>query len=197
VSSVSETDAPSAVGTPRASRADSQGAVTMHTIEKTVEVGVPVRTAYNQWTQFEEFPRFMRAVRDVQQLDDKRLHWRAVVLGQPLEWTAEITHQVPDRRICWRSTAGIANSGSVSFQPLSSARTRVTLRVLVHPESTAQSAGCTLGLVGALLRGDLARFRTFIEGRGWETGRWRGEIQGMVVIPATHARQGLARARSA
>jgi hypothetical protein len=98
-----------------------QGAVTMHTIEKTVEVGVPVRTAYNQWTQFEEFPRFMRAVRDVQQLDDKRLHWRAVVLGQPLEWTAEITHQVPDRRICWRSTAGIANSGSVSFQPLSSA----------------------------------------------------------------------------
>jgi len=157
----------------------------MTTIEKTIEVDVPIRTAYNQWTQFEEFPRFMEGVKEVHQLDDKHLHWRAEVLGKDVEWNSEITHQVPDQRISWRSTSGAQNTGSISFLPLTENRTQVTLHMVIDPEGAAQTTGSALGLVSARIEGDLKRFKDFIEKRGAETGKWRGEIQGQQVIRET------------
>jgi uncharacterized membrane protein len=161
-----------------------------HTVEKVVDVAVPVHIAYNQWTQFEEFPCFMKGVLEVRQLDERRLRWRAAIFGRPVEWTAEITQQVPDRRIAWRSLFGARNSGMVSFRSLTRTCTRVTLRMTVQPRKGVESAATALGLVAARVGRDLERFRIFIEARGGETGRWRGEIQGLVVIPATHARRG-------
>jgi uncharacterized membrane protein len=105
----------------------------MTTIEKTIEVSVPVRTAYNQWTQFEQFPRFMEGVKEVQQLDDKHLRWRAEIAGKEVEWTSEITQQVPDQRIGWRSTSGAQNAGSVSFLALADNRTQLTLHMVIDP----------------------------------------------------------------
>jgi uncharacterized membrane protein len=154
----------------------------MTTIKKTIEVDVPVRTAYNQWTQFEEFPRFMEGVKEVRQLDDKHLHWRAEVMGKEVEWDSEITHQVPDQRVAWRSTSGADNSGSVAFQPLGQDRTQLTLHMVIDPEGAAQATGSALGIVSARIEGDLKRFKKFIEERGAETGQWRGEIKGQQVI---------------
>ena len=161
----------------------------MTTIEKTIEVSVPVRTAYNQWTQFEQFPRFMEGVKEVQQLDDKHLRWRAEIAGKEVEWTSEITQQVPDQRIGWRSTSGAQNAGSVSFLALADNRTQLTLHMVIDPEGAAQSTGSALGLVGARIEGDLKRFKDFIEKRGQETGEWRGEIHGKDVIPETPGRR--------
>jgi len=161
----------------------------MTTIEKTIEVSVPVRTAYNQWTQFEQFPRFMEGVKEVQQLDDKHLRWRAEIAGKEVEWTSEITQQVPDQRIGWRSTSGAQNAGSVSFLALADNRTQLTLHMVIDPEGAAQSTGSALGLVGARIEGDLKRFKDFIEKRGQETGEWRGEIHGKDVIRETPGRR--------
>src|SRR2546423_9303924 len=101
----------------------------MATIQKTIEVPVPVREAYNQWTQFESFPRFMEGVEEVRQLDDRRLHWRARVGGRDVEWDAEITEQVPDTRIAWRSTQGRETAGVVAFQRLDDTHTQVSLQM--------------------------------------------------------------------
>lgn len=154
----------------------------MASIEKSVDVDLPVRTVYNQWTQFEEFPLFMEGVKEVQQLDDKHLHWRAEVLGKETEWTAEITEQVPDQRISWRSTSGARNVGTVSFTPLGPSQTKVTARIEYDPEGASENAASALGLVSARIEGDLKRFRKFIEQRGKETGQWRSEIQGSKVL---------------
>ena len=145
-------------------------------IEESIEVDVPVSTAYNQWTQFEDFPRFMEGVKEVRQLDDKRLVWRAEIAGKNVEWTAEITQQEPDRRIGWRSTSGAANAGSVTFEPLGPNRANATLRLEYEPEGASEKAVAALGLVKARVHGDLERFKDFIEERGRETGAWRGEI---------------------
>lgn len=153
----------------------------MTSIEKSIEVDVPVRTAYNQWTQFEDFSRFMEGVKEVRQLDDKRLHWRAEVMGKEVEWDAEITQQIPDQRITWRSTSGAKNAGSISFQALGPEKTRLTLTIEIEPEGAAQTSGSALGLVGLRVDGDLKRFKEFIEERGLETGQWRGEIHGSQV----------------
>jgi uncharacterized membrane protein len=159
-------------------------------IEKSIDVNVPVRTAYNQWTQFEEFPRFMEGVKQVRQLDDKRLHWRAEVGGKEVEWTAEITQQEPDRKIGWRSTSGNANAGSVTFEPLGPNQTRVTLRLEYEPEGAVEKTGSAIGVVTARVAGDLKRFKEFIETRGAETGAWRGEIRGgQVTKPDTGSQQ--------
>jgi uncharacterized membrane protein len=147
-------------------------------IEKSIEVNVPVSTAYNQWTQFEEFPRFMEGVTEVRQLDDKRLHWRANVGGKDIEWNAEITQQTPDKRIAWRSTSGAENMGSVSFHPLGTNKTSVTLRIDYDPKGFTEKVGNALGVLSARVEGDLERFKEFIEARGEETGAWRGQIQG-------------------
>ena len=150
----------------------------MSRIEKSIDVNVPVHTAYNQWTQFESFPQFMEGVEEVQQLDDKRLHWRAQIGGKQKEWDAEIVEQQPDRRVAWRSLDGAPNDGIVTFQPIDANSTRVTLALDYAPEGFLENVGDALGFVSGRVKGDLERFKAFIESRGAETGAWRGEIHG-------------------
>jgi uncharacterized membrane protein len=144
---------------------------------KSIEVDVPVRTAYNQWTQFEEFPRFMEGVEEVRQIDDANLHWRADIGGREVEWTARITEQLPDERIAWTSTSGARNAGVVTFHHLTPERSRVTLQLDYEPEGMTEKLGDWLGLIGQRAQGDLERFKEFIEERGQETGAYRGEIR--------------------
>jgi uncharacterized membrane protein len=153
----------------------------MAEIDTEVVVEVPIQVAYNQWTQFESFPSFMEGVKEVRQLDDKTLHWRAQIAGKELEWTATITEQEPDRRIGWRSTSGNPNAGAVVFESLAPNRTRVKLYVAYEPEGAVEKTGSALGAVSARVQGDLRRFKEFIEGRGVESGAWRGEIHGREV----------------
>jgi uncharacterized membrane protein len=148
----------------------------MATIEESVEVEVPVRTAYNQWTQFEEFPRFMEGVEQVRQLTDTRLHWVAEIAGRRREWDAEITEQVPDQRISWCSTEGTANSGVVTFHRLADGRSKVMLQLEFEPEGAMEQAGDKLGIVKGRTKADLKRFKEFIESQGRESGAWRGDV---------------------
>jgi len=149
----------------------------MATIEQSIEVNAPLRAVYNQWTQFEEFPRFMEGVKEVRQLDDKRLHWRAVIGGKEKEWDAEIVEQRPDERIAWTSRGGAWNAGAVTFHRIDDNRTRVMLQVDYDPQGAVENVADALGIVKARVKGDLERFQEFIERRGRETGAWRGEIQ--------------------
>jgi uncharacterized membrane protein/ElaB/YqjD/DUF883 family membrane-anchored ribosome-binding protein len=149
----------------------------METIERSIDVNVPVRTAYNQWTQFEEFPRFMEGVESVKQLDDTTLHWVANVAGERKEWRARITEQVPDHHIAWRSDGGEFTSGVVSFQALGPDKTRVTVRLNYEPKGVTEKLGDMLGLVSRRVQGDLERFKSFIESKGHETGAWRGTVR--------------------
>lgn len=148
----------------------------MTTVETSIDVEVPVRTAYNQWTQFEDFPHFMEGVKAVKQLDDKSLHWAAEIGGQEREWTAEITEQSPDQRIAWTSTSGSHNAGVVTFHRLDDTSCRVMLQMDFEPEGFAETVGDVLGFVRRRAEGDLERFKEWIEARGRETGAWRGEI---------------------
>lgn len=148
----------------------------MKTIEKTITVNVPLHQAYNQWTQFEEFPRFMEGVKEVKQLDDKSLHWKAEIAGKSEEWNAVITEQIPDQRIAWRSTSGAKNAGTVNFSAQGEGQTELILEVEYEPEGMVENLGDMLGLVSARVSGDLSRFKEFIESRQSATGGWRGEI---------------------
>jgi uncharacterized membrane protein len=148
----------------------------MATVEKSIEVDRPVTTVYNQWTQFETFPEFMQGVESVQQLDEKRLHWKADIGFVEREWDAEITEQVPDQVIAWRSIGDVRNDGYVSFQPLPGDRSKIILRIDYDPDGLIEKAGEKLGIVEQRVEGDLERFKEFIESRGPETGAWRGEI---------------------
>lgn len=148
----------------------------MSTIEESIDVEVPVRQAYNQWTQFEEFPRFMDNVHEVRQVDDRHLHWRADVAGKEKEWDSEITEQIPDQRIAWRSMSGPRNAGVVTFHRISDNSCRVTLQMDYEPETVAEKAGDMVGAVRMQLASDLRRFKEMIEARGHETGAWRGTI---------------------
>jgi uncharacterized membrane protein len=149
----------------------------MASIERSVEVNVPVRTAYNQWTQFETFPQFMEGVESVRQLDDKRLHWRANVGGKIKEWDAEITEQRPDERIAWTSRGGAHNAGVVTFHYLADGRSKVMLQLDYDPQGLVENVGDAVGVVSTRVKGDLQRFNEFVELRGRETGAWRGEIE--------------------
>jgi uncharacterized membrane protein len=162
----------------------------MASVEKSIEVDVPVNTAYNQWTQFEEFPRFMEGVKEVRQLDDARIHWRAEVAGKEEEWDAEITSQVPDQRVAWRSVSGLVNAGIVTFHPAGNGRTRVDLRLEYEPDGLLETIGDALGAVSSRVEGDLERFKDFIEARGQETGAWRGHIQSGEVKEGNTSRPG-------
>jgi uncharacterized membrane protein len=153
----------------------------MNTVEKSIVVDVPVRTAYNQWTQFEEFPHFMEGIESVRQEGDKHTHWRANIAGKDVEWDADITEQTPDQRVSWRSTTGAHNAGTVSFQSEGSDQTRVMLRLEYEPEGFFENIGSALGFVDSRVQSDLERFKEFIESRGSETGAWRGEIHGSQV----------------
>jgi uncharacterized membrane protein len=146
-------------------------------VVESIDVKVPVRTAYNQWTQFEEFPRFMDAVESVKQLDDTKLHWTADVAGKRKEWDAKITEQIPDERVAWTSTSGAKNAGVVTFHRLDDNKTRITLQMEVDPEGPVENAGAALGVLQRQVKGDLERFEKFIEERGQETGAWRGEVR--------------------
>jgi uncharacterized membrane protein len=147
------------------------------TVEESIEVEVPVRTAYNQWTQFEEFPRFMEGVESVTQLDDTRLHWRAQVGGEQREWTAKIVEQQPESRIEWRATDGDGPHGVVTFRSLEQGRTLVSVRFEYDPEGFQESVGSLVGSDSRRVQGDLERFKDFVEERSRETGAWRGEVQ--------------------
>jgi len=149
----------------------------MSTIEKSIDVNVPVHTAYNQWTQFEEFPQFMEGVESIKQLNDKRLHWRANIAGKTEEWDAVITEQEPDMRVAWKSTTGAANAGVVTFHRLDDNKTRVMLQIDYEPEGVVENVGDALGFVSRRVEGDLERFKTFIEQLGQETGAWRGKVK--------------------
>jgi uncharacterized membrane protein len=147
------------------------------TIEESVIVNVPVRTAYNQWTQFEEFPQFMSGVEKVEQLDDTKLHWIAEIAGKRKEWDAEITEQIPDERVAWTATTGAKNAGVVTFHRISDNETKVMLQMEIDPEGPIENVGDVLGFPDRQVNKDLDKFKEFIEARGQETGAWRGEVQ--------------------
>jgi uncharacterized membrane protein len=146
------------------------------TVRETIEVDVPVRTAYDQWTQFEEFPRFMEGVEQVRQQDDTHLHWVADIGGQQREWNAKIIEQQPDRLVAWTATEGTGNAGRVEFTPLGDTRTQVHLELDYEPEGLVEKAGAATGTVQRRAKKDLERFKEYIESRGAETGAWRGEV---------------------
>ena len=152
------------------------GGASPHTIESSIEVEVPVSTAYNQWTQFEEFPTFMQGVEEVRQLDDTRLHWVASVGGRRAEWDAKILEQHPDRQISWISEDGKKTRGTVTFEPLGESRTLVRLSMGYQAEGFVEAVGSAAGLDRRRIEGDLARFKELIEGRGTESGGWREDI---------------------
>ena len=147
----------------------------MAVIEKSITIDVPVSTAYNQWTQFEEFPHFMEGVERVQQLGPDRLHWIADVGGRVKEWDARIVEQRPDERIAWRSEAGAANDGIVTFHREGQG-TRIDLAVEYEPDGLAEHVGDAMGFMSRRVEGDLERFKEFIEQRGTATGSWRGAL---------------------
>jgi uncharacterized membrane protein len=149
----------------------------MSTIEESIEVEVPLSTAYNQWTQFEEFPSFMEGVEEVRQLDDTHLHWTAAFGGSRHEWDAEITEQRPDERVAWKNTDGKENAGVVTFHRLNDDTTRVTVQMDFVPEGIRERIGDAMGSPDRRVRGDLERFRELIESRETESGGWRGEVK--------------------
>jgi uncharacterized membrane protein len=148
----------------------------MATIEQSIEVNATLRAVYNQWTQFEDFPKFMEGVKAVHQLDDKRLQWTAEIGGMEKAWLAEIVEQIPDERIAWTSRGGASNAGVVTFHRIDDQRTRVMLQVDYNPEGVVENVADALGVVKSRIKGDLERFKEFVERRGRETGAWRGEI---------------------
>ena len=151
----------------------------MPTIEDTIEVQVPVQQAYNQWTQFEDFPKFMEGIESVQQLDETHVRWVAEIRGESREWTTEITEQEPDKKVAWKTIEGeVKNDGVVTFEQIAGGQTRVNVQMDVEGESAAENvAGDLLGVVKNQVRGDLERFKQLIESRGEETGAWRGEVR--------------------
>ena len=151
----------------------------MPKIEETIEVQVPVQQAYDQWTQFEDFPKFMDGIQSVQQLDDTHVEWVAEIRGESRQWTTEITEQRPDEKVAWKTIEGeVKNDGIVTFEPMGDAQTRVNVQMDVEGDSTAENvAGDLLGIVKRQVHGDLERFKQLIESRDEETGAWRGEVR--------------------
>jgi uncharacterized membrane protein len=148
----------------------------MATAEQSIEVDVPVTTAYNQWTQFEDFPKFMDSVESIRQLDDRRLHWKVSIDGVTREFDAEVTEQLPDERIAWKSLDGTTQAGVVTFHKLSPTKSRVMLQLDMQPQGLVEKAGEKLGFVARQAKQDMENFKKFIESRELETGAWRGEV---------------------
>jgi uncharacterized membrane protein len=149
----------------------------MANVTEAIDVDVPITTAYNQWTQFEEFPRFMEGVERVEQLTDDRLHWVAEIGGKRAEWYARITEQHPDERVAWTAEAGKGLSGQVTFSPLDQDRTRVTAEIEWQPEGAMESIGAALGFDDRQVKEDLERFRDLMQSNRVESGAWRGDIE--------------------
>jgi uncharacterized membrane protein len=149
----------------------------MTTIEQSIDLDVPVRAAYDQWTQFEEFPKFMKGVEEIRQLDDRHLHWVAELGGSRHEWDAEITEQLPDERVAWRNTDGKDNAGVVTFHKLDDARSRVMVQIDFVPEGIKEKVGSALNAPDRQVKGDLERFKELVESKGGpDEGGWRGEV---------------------
>jgi len=150
----------------------------MSTITESVDVGVDVSTAYNQWTQFESFPQFMEGVEEIRQIDDTHTHWVTSIAGITREFNATITEQNPDERVAWRSDEGPNHAGVITFHRLDDTTTRVTAQMDIEPEGFAENAADKLGILDRRVKGDMRRFKEFIESRGGrETGAWRGEVE--------------------
>jgi len=154
----------------------NHGPEKMSNIEESIEVNVPASTAYNQWTQFTEFPKFMKGIKEVRQIDPTHLHWRAGVAAKEVEWDSEITEQIPDERIAWRSTSGPKHAGVVTFHKISDSTSRIMLQMDYAPENVAEEIGDMLGIVRLEIRNNLRCFKEFLEERGKETGAWRGAV---------------------
>jgi ribosome-associated toxin RatA of RatAB toxin-antitoxin module len=145
-------------------------------VEKRILVNVPVSTAYNQWTQFEEFPHFMGGVKSVKQLSDDRLEWVAEIAGVRRQWEARILEQTPDRKVAWAATSGATNAGSVTFEDLGGGQTSIALSLEYEPEGLVESVGDKLNVVERQAEKDLERFKEFIEDEGYASGAWRGKV---------------------
>jgi uncharacterized membrane protein len=152
-----------------------EGAI-VASVTESIDVNVPVQTAYNQWTQFESFPNFMSGVENIVQQDDKHLHWKTRIGGVEREFDAEITEQHPDERVAWKSTDGTTHAGVVTFHKLADDETRVTVQLDWEPEGVVEKAGAVVGIDDHQVKSDLNRFKEFIESRGSETGAWRGDV---------------------
>ena len=148
----------------------------MSTITESVDVNVPVSTAYNQWTQFESFPQFMEGVDEIRQVDDTHLHWTVSIAGAKREFDATVTEQHPDERVAWKSDAGPGHAGVITFHRLDDTTTRVTAQMDVDPDGFVESVADKLGVLDRRVKGDMKRFKEFIESRGAETGAWRGDV---------------------
>lgn len=148
----------------------------MSTIEESIEVEVPVSTAYNQWTQFESFPNFMEGVDEIRQVSDTRNHWVTEIAGIKREFDTEITEQHPDERIAWKAVEGAEHAGVVTFHRLDEGKTKIMLQMDFEPDGFVEQVGDKLGVVRSRTKGDLERFKDFIEARGRETGAWRGDV---------------------
>ena len=148
----------------------------MSTITESVDVEVPVHTAYNQWTQFEMFPEFMEGVEEIRQLDDRHLHWVTKVGGAKREFDATITEQHPDERVAWRADSGPNHGGVITFHRIDEGRTRVTAQMDIDPEGFVENVADKLGVLDRRVNADMKRFKRFIEQRGRETGGWRGDV---------------------
>ncbi len=162
---------------PKQQYISEKNGTTIGTIDKSIDVNTPLRTTYNQWTKFDEFPRFMEGVDSVKQLDDTTLLWVANVDGIRKEWGVRITEQVPDHHIAWRSEGGDFRRGVVSFEALGPNKTRVTVQVNYEPKSLKEKIGDMLGIVSRRVQGDLTRFKDLIESKGHETGAQRGTVR--------------------
>ena len=149
----------------------------METVNETIQIDVPVSTAYNQWTQFQEFPKFMDAVEAVEQIDDTHLRWVAEISGERREWQAEIVEQVPDEKLAWRSEGGNGPNGIVTFEPLGEEKTLLTVEMSYEPEGLKETLGAKIGMDARQVQEDLQRFKQLVEALGEETGAWRGEVQ--------------------
>ena len=149
----------------------------MSTIEQSIELNVPVRAAYDQWTQFEEFPKFMEGVEEIRQIDDTHLHWVADIGGTRHEWDAVITEQLPDERVAWRNTDGKDNAGVVTFHKLSDDQSKLMVQLDFVPEGIKEKVGDLIGAPDRRVKSDLERFKELVESRGTESGAWRGEVE--------------------
>ena len=149
----------------------------MKTIEESIEIEVPVSTAYNQWTQFESFPKFMDGVERVEQKGDTQLHWVAKIAGEKREWDAEITEQHPDHRVAWKALDQQGPNGVVTFHKLDDSRTKVMVQMEYEPQGMKESVGSAVGMDSHTVQSDLESFKKFIESRGSETGAWRGDVE--------------------
>ena len=149
----------------------------MTTIEQSIDLDVPVRAAYDQWTRFEEFPQFMKGVEEIRQIDDRHLHWVAELGGSRHEWDAEITEQHPDERVAWRNTDGKDNAGVVTFHKLSDTSSRVMVQIDFVPEGIKEKVGAAINAPDRQVKGDLERFKELVEAKGGpDEGGWRGEV---------------------